>query len=135
MSKALPAADAAAIARRLTALLAAETAALQALDFARSGALLAEKNSLAEALAAALRAAAPAMPLDDAMVRTLAEQAAINRRELSRALRVQRRVLELVQEAARAQQAPPGYVRRGDGAADAAAAAGAPPARAMRRSA
>lgn len=81
-------------------LLEQENAALTAMDFARAGALLGPKHAAADALAAAWRAAQGTEASDSALQR-LGELAAENRRLLNRAMRVQRRVLELVARAAR----------------------------------
>lgn len=84
----------------LARLLEEENAALEAMDFARAGSLLATKHAAADALAAAWRAAPP----DQEQVPALSELGALaetNRRLLNRALRVQRRVLDLVARAAR----------------------------------
>jgi hypothetical protein len=86
---------------RMIALLVEENAALAAMDFARAGALLAPKHAAADALAAAWRAADPGMEVTDKM-RELGELAEENRQLLKRAMRVQRRVLDLVAKAARA---------------------------------
>jgi hypothetical protein len=86
---------------RMSALLVEENAALEAMDFARAGALLAPKHAAADALAAAWRAADPGMEVSDKM-RGLGELAEENRQLLKRAMRVQRRVLDLVAKAARA---------------------------------
>jgi hypothetical protein len=85
---------------RMSALLIAENAALDAMDFARAGALLAAKHVAADALAAAWRAADPADEVTEAM-RALGRLAEDNRQLLKRAMRVQRRVLDLVAKAAR----------------------------------
>jgi hypothetical protein len=85
---------------RMSALLVEENAALEAMDFARAGALLAAKHAAADALAAAWRAADPAADVTDAM-RELGRLAEENRQLLKRAMRVQRRVLDLVSKAAR----------------------------------
>lgn len=86
--------------QHLSRLLEEENAALEAMDFARAGALLASKHAAADALAAAWRAAPPDEEQQPALAQlgTLAET---NRRLLNRALRVQRRVLDLVARAAR----------------------------------
>ncbi len=85
---------------RLSALLVEENAALEAMDFARAGALLAPKHAAADALAAAWRAAEPGTGVSDKM-RELGLLAEENRQLLKRAMRVQRRVLDLVAKAAR----------------------------------
>jgi hypothetical protein len=87
----------------LARLLAEENAALVAMDFGRAGALLAPKHAAADALAAAWRAAAS----DDLPRPQLVELGALadeNRRLLNRAMRVQKRVLDLVARAARGTQ-------------------------------
>lgn len=86
--------------QRLSALLIEENAALEAMDFARAGALLAPKHAAADALAEAWRAADPTDVVSDKLRRlgVLAEE---NRLLLKRAMRVQRRVLDLVAKAAR----------------------------------
>jgi len=93
---------------RLSALLAEENAALEAMDFARAGSLLASKHAAADALAAAWRAADPASVATDKMIELgrLAEQ---NRQLLKRAMRVQSRVLDLVAKAARGAAGAQGY--------------------------
>ena len=85
---------------RLSALLRDENAALSAMDFARAGSLLAPKHAAADALAAAWRAAEPdhVAPGDMQALGVLAEE---NRQLLKRAMRVQRRVLDMVARAAR----------------------------------
>lgn len=85
---------------RLSALLTEENAALEAMDFARAGGLLASKHAAADALAAAWRAAEPTSIISDGM-RKLGCLAEENRQLLKRAMRVQRRVLDLVAKAAR----------------------------------
>lgn len=84
----------------LTRLLTEENDALAAMDFARAGAVLAPKHAAADALAAAWRAATP-QEIPQAELVALGHLAEENRRLLNRALRVQRRVLELVARAAR----------------------------------
>jgi hypothetical protein len=91
---------------RMSALLIEENAALEAMDFARAGALLAPKHAAADALAAAWRAAEPGNGVSDSM-RQLGVLAEENRQLLKRAMRVQRRVLDLVAKAAR-QPSPAG---------------------------
>jgi hypothetical protein len=105
--------------QRLSKVLAAENAALSAMDFAGAGALLAPKHAAADALAAAMRAAASshAEPQSLHELGTLADE---NRRLLNRAMRVQRRVLDLVARAARASQPPSGYGASGKPASTAA---------------
>jgi len=85
----------------LSRLLIEENTALAAMDFARAGAVLAPKHAAADALAAAWRAAPP-HEIPQAELVALGHLAEENRRLLNRALRVQRRVLELVARAARA---------------------------------
>jgi hypothetical protein len=92
----------------LAKLLAEENEALGAMDFARAGALLAPKHAAADALAAAWRASANGdLPQTDLI--QLGELAEENRRLLNRAMRVQRRVLDLVARAARSAQSAPRY--------------------------
>jgi hypothetical protein len=86
--------------RRLSHLLAEENAALEAMDFARAGGLLAAKHAAADALASAWRAAEPGKTSEDSL-RELGQLAEENRQLLKRAMRVQRRVLDLVAKAAR----------------------------------
>ncbi len=85
---------------RLSALLVEENTALKAMDFARAGSLLAPKHAAADALAAAWRAADPGGVPHDKM-RALGVLAEENRQLLKHAMRVQRRVLDLVAKAAR----------------------------------
>lgn len=92
----------------MTTLLTEENAALNAMDFARAGALLAPKHAAADALAAACRAAPDSVPPQDDL-RQLGELAEQNRALLNRAMRVQRRVLELVARAARGTQSGTRY--------------------------
>ena len=89
-------------------LLTDENQALAGMDFARAGALLAPKHAAADALAAAWRAAAVTETPQAALIK-LGELAEENRRLLNRAMRVQRRVLDLVARAARGAQAPARY--------------------------
>jgi len=92
----------------MSRLLADENQALMNMDFARAGALLAPKHAAADALAAAWRAAAPTdVPAADLL--KLGELAEENRRLLNRAMRVQRRVLDLVAKAARSAHPPARY--------------------------
>ena len=93
---------------RLSALLRDENAALSAMDFARAGSLLAPKHAAADALAAAWRAAEPdhVAPSDMQALGVLAEE---NRQLLKRAMRVQRRVLDMVARAARGTHASSNY--------------------------
>ena len=92
----------------LSKLLAEENTALAAMDFGRAGALLAPKHAAADALAAAWRAAAND-ELPRAQLVELGALADENRRLLNRAMRVQKRVLDLVTRAARGTQAPARY--------------------------
>ncbi len=89
--------------RRLARVLEAENTALTAMDFAGAGALLAPKHAAADALAAAMRAASSgeATPQSLQELGILADE---NRRLLNRAMRVQKRVLDLVARAARTSQ-------------------------------
>jgi hypothetical protein len=93
---------------RLSALLREENAALSAMDFARAGGLLAAKHAAADALASAWRAAEPDHVAPEAMqaLGVLAEE---NRQLLKRAMRVQRRVLDMVARAAKNAQRTPAY--------------------------
>ena len=106
---------------RLSALLIEENAALEAMDFARAGGLLAPKHAAADALAAAWRAA-DTPPVPSERMRQLGLLAEENRGLLKRAMRVQRRVLDLVAKAARS--APQG-ARYGSGGRLAGASLGA----------
>ncbi len=103
----------------LAKVLAAENEALSNMDFAGAGALLAPKHAAADALAAAMRAASSSQAEPQRMheLGTLAEE---NRRLLNRAMRVQRRVLDLVARAARASQPSTRYGASGKLAASAA---------------
>jgi hypothetical protein len=98
---------------RMTDILRAENVALAAMDFVRAGALLAQKQICADQLAAAFRATAPDIGADPAALQELAMLAADNKRLLNRAMRVQRRVLELVARAAKASQPANLYGRAG----------------------
>lgn len=92
----------------MTKLLTEENQALTNMDFSRAGALLAPKHAAADALAAAWRAATQTdAPQGDLM--KLGELAEENRRLLNRAMRVQRRVLDLVAKAARSSHATTRY--------------------------
>ena len=93
---------------RLSVLLVEENAALEAMDFARAGSLLAPKHDAANALAAAWRAADPGSVPTDKM-HDLGRLAEENRQLLKRAMRVQSRVLDLVAKAARGAQQVGGY--------------------------
>jgi hypothetical protein len=84
-------------------LLTAENKALGDMDFATAGALLAPKHAAADALAAAWRAASVSQTPQEALIK-LGELAEENRRLLNRAMRIQRRVLDLVARAARSSQ-------------------------------
>jgi hypothetical protein len=97
---------------RLSALLIEENAALDAMDFARAGALLAPKHAAADALAAAWRAADPSTAIGEHM-RELGLLAETNRQLLKRAMRVQHRVLDLVAKAARQPNAAARYGAEG----------------------
>ena len=97
---------------RLSALLIEENAALEAMDFARAGSLLAPKHAAADALAAAWRAADPAAGVSSKM-RELGILAEENRKLLKRAMRVQRRVLDLVAKAAQTQAPASRYSAEG----------------------
>jgi hypothetical protein len=96
----------------LARLLTEENAALEAMDFARAGAVLAAKHAAADALAAAWRAASPG-DMPQAEMIALGKLAEENRRLLNRALRVQRRVLDLVARAARAAEPSARYSASG----------------------
>jgi len=96
----------------LAKLLADENQALGSMDFARAGALLAPKHAAADVLAAAWRAA-PATDTPHAALVKLGELAEENRRLLNRAMRVQRRVLDLVARAARNAQPHTRYAATG----------------------
>ena len=94
--------------RRLSALLTEENAALEAMDFARAGSLLAPKHDAANALASAWRAAEPgSIPTTE--MHDLGRLAEENRQLLKRAMRVQSRVLDLVAKAARSGPQAGGY--------------------------
>ncbi len=101
---------------RLATLLTDENAALETMDFARAGSLLAPKHAAADALAAAWRAADPADGVSEKM-RELGLLAEENRQLLKRAMRVQRRVLDLVAKAARLPSAGGRYGAEGRPAA------------------
>jgi hypothetical protein len=94
--------------RQLAKVLSAENAALNAMDFAGAGALLAPKHAAADALAAALRAAS-SQEASPGQLMELGKLADENRRLLNRAMRVQRRVLDLVARAARVGQTASRY--------------------------
>ncbi len=97
---------------RLADAVAAENAALRALDLPAAAALLAQKQTAAAALAAARAGAAPSPALRAAAARLqlLAEE---NRRLLERAIAVQTRVLGVLAGAARAANPAPRYGRSG----------------------
>jgi hypothetical protein len=102
--------------RTLSELLRQENEALLAMDFGRAGALLASKHTAADALAAAWRAASGDIPEADLLkLGALADE---NRRLLNRAMRVQRRVLDLVARAARGAQPASRYGASGRAAPD-----------------
>jgi hypothetical protein len=92
----------------MTKLLTEENQALADMDFSRAGALLAPKHAAADALAAAWRAATQTDAPQADLIK-LGELAEENRRLLNRAMRVQRRVLDLVAKAARSAHAPTRY--------------------------
>ena len=94
--------------RQLAKVLSAENAALSSMDFAAAGALLAPKHAAADALASALRAASPQVA-EPALLAELGALAEENRHLLNRAMRVQRRVLDLVARAARTTQTASRY--------------------------
>jgi hypothetical protein len=96
----------------LSKVLAAENTALTNMDFAGAGALLAAKHAAADALAAAMRACSTSHA-EPEMMQELGALADENRRLLNRALRVQRRVLDLVARAARTGQSSSRYGARG----------------------
>ncbi len=102
--------------RRLSELLVEENAALEVMDFARAGSLLAPKHDAADALAAAWRAADPGSIPTDKM-HDLGRLAEENRQHLKRAMRVQSRVLDLVAKAARTAPNTGGYGAAGRPAA------------------
>jgi len=101
----------------LANLLAEENRALSDMDFAHAGALLAPKHAAADALAAAWRAATAQETPHDELVK-LGELAEENRRLLNRAMRVQRRVLDLVARAARGAKPTTRYGAGGKAAID-----------------
>jgi hypothetical protein len=105
--------------RAMAGLLKQENEALLAMDFGRAGSLLAAKHSAADALAAAWRAAAEDIPQDD--LTALGALADENRRLLNRAMRVQRRVLDLVARAARGTQPASRYGAAGQATPELAA--------------
>ena len=85
-----------------------ENAALAAMDFVRAGTFLAPKHDAANELAAAWRAA-DVEPSATAQLQELGRLAEENRLLLTRAMRVQRRVLDLVARAARQAQPQTAY--------------------------
>ncbi len=89
-----------------------ENAALAAMDFVRAGTFLAPKHAAADELAAAWRAA-DVEPSGTAQVQELGRLAEENRLLLTRAMRVQRRVLDLVARAAREAQPQNSYSAAG----------------------
>ncbi len=101
---------------RLADTVAAENAALRALDLPGAARLLPEKQAVAALLTAARAAAgagakpSPALRSAAARLRTLAEE---NRRLLERAIAVQTRVLGVLAGAARAANPAPRYGRTG----------------------
>ena len=99
----------------LAKLLVEENTALANMDFARAGALLAPKHAAADALAAAWRAS-PASDMPEVELLQLGKLADENRRLLNRAMRVQRRVLDLVARAARSAQPTARYSADGQAA-------------------
>ncbi len=114
-------------AEALSAALTAENAALDRLDFAAAGALVAAKSAAAAALLAATQAPAPVGAARDAALaaaRRLDALAAENKRLLERAMDVQARVIGLISRAAADQ---PGPGARGYGAAGVAVRARARP--------
>ncbi len=105
-------------ATRLASTLAAENAALLAMDLPAAAALLAEKQAASAAFDAARTGPMPARSaaLREAVERLLG-QAAENRRLLERAIAVQTRVIGVVVGAARSCQPAPRYGRSGGYAA------------------
>ena len=99
---------------RLASALAAENAALQAMDLPSAASMLHEKQDAAAAFEGARKAApvAASAALRDAASR-LMEQAAQNRRLLERAIHVQTRVLGVIALAARTAQPASRYGRSG----------------------
>jgi hypothetical protein len=98
-----------------------ENAALEAMDIAAAGGLLAPKHAAADALAEAWRAA-DADPASLTGLQELGRLAEQNRLLLTRAMRVQRRVLDLVARAAKDAQPQSRY-----GAAGRTVASAIPP--------
>jgi hypothetical protein len=113
--------DLSAAIERLAAIVAAENAALRALDLPAAAGLLARKQSAATAMAAASPGARPTPALHAAAgrLRDLADE---NRRLLECAIAVQGRVLGIVAAAARAADPAPRYGRSGGYAAQPASA-------------
>jgi len=105
----------------LAEILRQENAALEAMDIAAAGRLLAPKHAAADALAEAWRAA-DADPASLTGLQELGRLADQNRLLLTRAMRVQRRVLDLVARAARNAQPQSRY-----GAAGRSLASAIPP--------
>lgn len=99
---------------RLAGALAAENAALRAMDLPAAAALLAEKQAATASFDAARRAMAPGQPgaLREAAAH-LVGQAEENRRLLERAIAVQTRVLGVLASAARTVNPAPRYGRSG----------------------
>ncbi len=99
---------------RLCDVLAAENAALAALDLPRAAAMLDAKQAAMAALTAARSAGptphSPALQQGVGRLRELAEE---NRRLLERGLAVQSRVLAVIASAARASHPAPRYGRSG----------------------
>jgi hypothetical protein len=112
MSQALIAA-----ANQLADTLAAENAALAALDLPRAGAMLADKQSAVAGFLAACEAqdAATWNAVTEPMARRLQALSQENRALLERALAVQSRVIGVIARAAAPAVAPSGYCARGAG--------------------
>jgi hypothetical protein len=91
----------------LEALLKEENAALAAMRLGRAADLLPRKQQLAQAIEGLAAADIPADTL-----RRLQRLAEENRAALARAMRVQRRMLEMLADAARQAQARPAYASR-----------------------
>lgn len=89
-----------AAASALLAVIEAENAALEAMDFGRAAALLERKQTLSEAFAAAARTATPSPPARRCCDR-LRNEAARNRALLLRATGVQQQVVAIVASAGR----------------------------------
>lgn len=108
----MTAAPVATTADALRLILEEENSALARRDFVAAGAVLAAKQIAAEALADSLRAQSPHTKVPHAeqnALRALAQTAVTNRTLIATALRVQKRVIALVMEAARAGQTTPYY--------------------------